>query len=413
MREWMISTSGTEPVPARDIAERTHLPLTRPARRSATYLLTGNGQPQMAACAQAALHAGHHVVLLPGRATGPLPDGILVHIEPERVRADAFTGPGARRGWDVAMYSSGSTTGTPRGYGFTRAQLDQVAGWYERIYQVTADSIIVTALPAVYNFTFVAGVLLAARLGARLHLSRSLRQVLRDARELAAAADRLVVLANPVVLDQADVTGPLPRQVLVDSGGAPLSTTAVMEYRNRGVDLREGYGLTETASLTHFDAEGTTSSLGTVGAAMPGVCTGIDITTGDPIVVLASPAIGIPLDPDEPNPMGLLRTTDLGAIDGNGRLRLLGRLDDEQIGGLWPRDTLDILGPVLHRSCALIRHSGGRVLIHLLTDVGDGAIAIRQRAADALGLPVRQVRVTEQGRQRLLHSVKLTRFPRR
>jgi hypothetical protein len=43
-------------------------------------------------------------------------------------------------------------------------------------------------------------------------------------------------------LGQADMTAPMPPNVLVDSGGAPLSTTAVMEYRDCGIDLREGQG---------------------------------------------------------------------------------------------------------------------------------------------------------------------------
>jgi hypothetical protein len=92
----------------------------------------------------------------------------------------------------------------------TIAQLDVVTSWYQAIYQVTPDSIIVTSLPAAYNFTFVAGVLLAACLGARLHLSSGSHRVLDDAARLASSADRLIVLANPVILDQAAPTAALP-----------------------------------------------------------------------------------------------------------------------------------------------------------------------------------------------------------
>lgn len=410
MREWMISTSGTDPVPARHIAEQIHLLLNHPAQHPDTYLLSGASQPRIAACADAALQAGHRVILLPGDPKGPLPSGTGLHIDAQRVHVSPYTGYGARLGWDIAMFSSGSTTGRPRGYGFTHAQLEQVTAWYEEIYRVTKDSIIVTALPAAYNFTFVAGVLLAARLGARLHLSRTPHEVIHDARQLAGVADRLVVLANPVVLEQADVTGPLPRNVLVDSGGAPLSTTAVMEYRDRGIDLSEGYGLTETASLTHFDVERSITSLGTVGAGMPGVRTTLDTMAGKSCVVLASPAIGVPLDRDEPAPAGLLRSTDVGSIDDQGRLRLLGRLDDEPIGGLWPRDTLDVLGPLLHRRCALIRHSDGQATIHLLNEATEEhTAAIQLRAADALDIPLEEVIVTAQNLRRLLHSLKLPR----
>ncbi|MCO5973748.1 AMP-binding protein [Actinoallomurus soli] len=410
MPDWTISTTGTDPAPARVIAEETHLPLTRPTHAPSTYLMHGSDQARIAAAAQTALQAGHRLVLLPGPPqTGALPDGIAVRIGERRVRVDEHTGGDVRGGWEVAMFTSGST-GTPRGYGFTSPQLEQVTAWYEQIYQVSKDSILVTALPAAYNFTFVAGVLLAARLGARLHLSRSLPRVLHDAKQLASAADRLVVLANPVILDQAQAAGPLPRHVLVDSGGAPLSTTAVMEYRNHGVDLREGYGLTETASLTHFDTDAGIPSVGTVGFGMPGVRTVIDTVGGGPVVEVASPAIGVPLDPAESAPGGRLRTTDLGRLDDRGRLRLLGRIGDEQIGGLWPRDTLDVLGPFLRRRCALVRHHTGRATIRLLAEASaEYTTAIQCRAADALGVSPDDVFVTSQGPTPLLHSVKLTR----
>ncbi|GAA4617335.1 hypothetical protein GCM10023195_77370 [Actinoallomurus liliacearum] len=414
MPDWTISTTGTDPAPAQVLAEETHLPLTRPISQPSAYLLHGSDQARIAAAAQATLQAGHRLVLLPGPPTGALPDGTVVQIDERRVRADAHTGGDVRGGWDVAMFTSGSTTGTPRGYGFTRAQLDQVTAWYEQIYHVTKDSIIVTALPAAYNFTFVAGVLLAARLGARLHLSRSLPRVLHDAKHLAGTADRLIVLANPVILDHAQAAGPLPRHVLVDSGGAPLSTTAVMDYRNHGIDLREGYGLTETASLTHFDAEAGINSLGTVGTEMPGVRTIVDTAGGEPVIELTSPTIGIPLDLTEPAADDRLRTTDLGRLDDRSRLRLLGRADDNQIGGLWPRDLLDVLGPLLRRRCALIRHHGGQATIRLLSDVStEYATAIQCRAADALGISPDDVAVAGQGTAPLLHSVKLSRDPQR
>jgi hypothetical protein len=122
----------------------TDVPAIDPASLAApNLLLTGSAQPQFAACAQTALRAGHQIVLL-----------------------------------------TGTSGGNP----------------------VTPDSIIVTSLPAAYNFTFVAGVLLAARLSARLHLSAGSHRVLDDAARLASSADRLIVLANPVILDQAGPT---------------------------------------------------------------------------------------------------------------------------------------------------------------------------------------------------------------
>jgi hypothetical protein len=413
MRDWTISADGLDPVPARQLAARAHLPLTRRDPRRRTYLLTGSAQPQIAACAQAALSAGHRVVLLPGSDAVSTPGGTLLRATGPTAAAAPTSGTATRDGWDVAMFSSGSTTGTPRGYGFTTAQLDMVTSWYQTIYQVTPDSIIVTSLPAAYNFTFVAGVLLAARLGARLHLSAGSHRVLDDAARLASSADRLIVLANPVSLDQAAPTAALPASVLIDSGGAPLSRSGISDFRACGIDVREGYGLTETASLTHFDSEATAASLGTVGTGMPGVHAAT-ITTrgGKPVIELSGPATGIPLDPGEALPSGSLRTTDLGVSDGHGRLRLLGRTDDEQISGLWPRDTLDALGPLLGRRCALVRHQHGRATVRLLTGVTPAAAtALRARAAVLLGITPEDVTITVHGNAPLLHSAKITRHP--
>ena len=318
MPDWTISANGLDPISARQLAADAYPPLTRAASRHCTYLLTGSAQPQLAACAQTALRAGHRIVLLPGTSAGDhisAPGGTLLRAAGQTASATPVTGTVTRNGWDVAMFSSGSTTGSPRGYGFTTGQLDVVTSWYQAIYQITPDSIIVTSLPTAYNFTFVAGVLLTARLGARLHLSAGSHRVLDDAARLASSADRLVVLANPVILDQAVLTAALPASVLVDSGGAPLSLTGISDFRAHGVDVREGYGLTETASLTHFDTEAIAASLGTVGTAMPAVHAAITIRGGKPLIELSGPATGIPLDAGEALPAGRLGTTDLGVSD--------------------------------------------------------------------------------------------------
>ncbi len=408
VRGWPVSATGAGPVPAHMLAQQTYPPLTHPSRPPRTYLLTGDDQPRLAACAYAAIAAGHRVMLLPSHHNGPTPGGTLVQTRDRRTRRVRCAGTHVRSGWDLAMFSSGSTTGMPRSYGFTLAQLTTVTGWYEDIYRATPESIIVTALPAAYNFTFVAGVLLAARVGARLHFSATAGQVLREAADLADSCDRVIILANPVILDQAVLPQRLPGNILADSGGAPLSTTAITAYRDHGLDLREGYGLTETASLTHFDAEASSVSLGTVGTPMHGVST--VIASGKPVITVTSPATGIPLDPTEPTHGTTLATTDLGTSDSGRRLRLLGRADDEQIAGQWPRDTLDALGPLLGRRCALIRHLDGRVHIRLLAPAGTALTgALRDKAASILDLPYAKITITCQGTAPLLHSAKLTR----
>ncbi len=411
MGEWSISATGAGPVPARILASQAYPPVTRACPPRRTYLLAGTDQPALAACAHAALAGGHRVFLLPRHDSGqigPAPAGILIRISDGSADHAPHKGTKVRGGWDLAMFSSGSTTGTPRGYGFTAAQLGIVTGWYQDIYQATPDSIIVTPLPAAYNFTFVAGVLLAARLGARLHFTASADRTIQEAASLTRDADRVIILANPVVLDQARLPDTLPGSILADSGGAPLSVTAITSYREHGLDLREGYGLTETASLTHFDTEATSASLGTAGRPMPGVAA--TIAAGQPLITVTSPATGIPLDPAGPAHGTTLVTADLGASSSAGRIRLLGRSGDEQIAGLWPHDTLDALGPLLGRRCALVRHHDGQAGIRLLRSAGPAlTAALRRKTASILDLPPGKITVTFQGTTPLLHSAKLTR----
>ncbi|MFI0350958.1 AMP-binding protein [Actinomadura sp. 9N407] len=410
MRDWTISTTGMEPISAHTYAARLAPSLTTPTPRR-TCLLTGDHQPGIATLGAAALTAGHQVALLP---TGPqvlAPPGIGLHLQAGQQPPQPASVPGddVRDRWDLALFSSGSTTGRPRGYGFTLDQLDTVTGWYQTIYQATADTIIVTALPAAYNFTFIAGGLLASRLGARLHLVDAFPRVLQEATRLAPAADRVIVLANPVVLDQADPSPPPTGNLTIDSGGAPLSSTAITDYRTHGIDVREGYGLTETASLTHFDTT-PAAPPGTVGTAMPGVTTIIN-NDAHPLLQLASPALALPLDPAEPATGPLLQTTDLGRIDETGRLRLLGRADDHPVNGYWPRDTLDALGPILGRRCAMVRHpSPDQVTVHTLTPLSATTrTALAEQAADLLGIPPSHITITAQ-RTPLLHSAKLPRW---
>ena len=400
---------------ARDYLKSAGVTLrTAPAR----IALSGDAQDIVAAVALFLADQEHQVILVPDEhdertASPPFrARHSLRAIDRGQPYHEFPSGVGPEGEWQIALYSSGST-GMPRAYGFTIRQLATVATWYSGIYQVTGSSAIVTCLPVSYNFTFIAGLCLSAQTGARLHLSASTDEVFRDAAELATRSDRVVILANPVILSSAVSAGVrLPGNVLIDSGGAPLSTPGIARLRDMLGDVREGYGLTETASLTHFDAEGTAPSLGTVGAPMPGVNCWIDTSSGRPRVGLESPAVGVEILSDgasRPSRSSLL-TGDLGTIDAAGRLRLLGRADDWPAGDLWPRDTLDLIGEELGTQCALVRHPApDEIQVRVLGgQPADTAARIRMLVTERTGLPVTSVSVTGQDGP-LLHSRKMPR----
>ncbi|QBI56153.1 AMP-binding protein [Streptomonospora litoralis] len=403
MHDFAISTGDTPTTSARGLGRRltgSTLPTTPQHRPIA---LSGTDQRALACATAWALAQGQPIILQPAGVGRRTPPASALSAAPTTIGA-----PAGETDWRVALYSSGST-GSERAYAFTAHHLDQLATWYADVYTATEASVIVTHLPIAYNFAFIAGLCLAANLGARLHLAASPQAAFADADRLASEHDRCIILGNPVLL-AAPPHRRLAENVLIDSGGAPLSTATIRHYREHIADVREGYGLTETGSLTHFDREAHERSLGTVGTAMPHVETSIAERDGHPRIALHTPVVGIPLAGSTPPPHpGGLVTSDIGRIDASGRLRLLGRADDHPINGAWPRDVLDHIGPLLGTRSAYIHHPTPghvRIRLHGRTDPARIA-ALRTRAADRLDLPPRSITVQSTGR--LLHSHKIPR----
>jgi hypothetical protein len=418
----LVSTTTSSAQPTGAVARRSLQAsgVTMPSARE-RIALSGSDELVLAALALHVISLGHQLVLVPWSIDSPedrwpLRAGHRLHVTSGGI--EHFQSPLRTRvsgTWDVAMYTSGST-GKSRAFGFTRDQLNTVASWYIHNYGLTSNSGILTSLPVTYNFTFVAGLYLAAVTGACLHLSRSPDVTFQDVVRLAPLMDRCVVLANPVLLQLADHTTGLPGNAVIDSGGAPLSTPSVAFLRKVVGDVREGYGLTETASLTHFDTEGTTESLGTVGTCVPGVRAWITETDGRPRLGLKSPTVGVEVFADGsagPARTSLV-TSDLACIDQQGRLRVLGRADDWCIGGFWPRDTLDLIGVAIGVRCALVRHPAiDEVHIRVLGNVTSNmADSVRSLVSRRLELRIEKIDIDGAVSQ-LLHSHKLPRSPSR
>ncbi len=114
------------------------------------------------------------------------------------------------------------------------------------------------------------------------------------------------------------------------SGSAPLSAATLRWYRKLGLDLLEGYGLSENMGYSHFSRSGQ-SRLGYVGTPNPGVTQRI-ASTGE--VELKSPTnmLGYYKDPKKTTETftrdGFLKTGDVGYVDHEGRLKITGRIKD-------------------------------------------------------------------------------------
>jgi len=310
--------------------------------------------------------------------------------------------------WDVAMSTSG-TTRAPRTFGFTLTQLTGVCSLYQQLYGLDEQADIITALPAAHNFAFIAGVCAAATTGAGMLFAPTHSDVIAH---LASHLHqrRTIVLASPVLLEQEGIERVATPNLLIDSGAAPVSRPHVLALRDRGADLREGYGTTETLSLTHFDTASTEQSAGTVGTTVPGVSCRIST---DHLVEVQTPYLGKELDkellPAAATASPWAGTGDLGAIDPHGQLRLLGRAGDQPIAGLWPRDILDALGTTLGARTAAITSQPDALTVQVLQPLPEGVHqCLVDLCASLTSLPRTAIHIITPARA-LTYSMKLPR----
>ncbi|WP_372963984.1 AMP-binding protein [Marinobacter sp.] len=114
------------------------------------------------------------------------------------------------------------------------------------------------------------------------------------------------------------------------SGSAPLSSDVLDWYRNLGLELLEGYGMSENFAYSHMNKPGRTRT-GYVGEPLPGVEVKIS-DVGE--ILVKSPATMMGYYKDEEKTAeaftedGFLKTGDKGEIDEMGRLKLTGRIKE-------------------------------------------------------------------------------------
>ena len=122
------------------------------------------------------------------------------------------------------------------------------------------------------------------------------------------------------------------------SGAAALSPDVAEFVDNLGIDVYEGYGMTESSGIATANQPGQ-RRIGTVGKALPGVeikldhqAPGSDADNGEIIILGLGVMAGYHNHPDETakvmTPEGGLRTGDLGRFDKDGFLSVTGRVKE-------------------------------------------------------------------------------------
>ena len=114
-------------------------------------------------------------------------------------------------------------------------------------------------------------------------------------------------------------------------GAAPMPVALLQWYSKLGLNINEGYGMTENLAVSHITEPGKNQQ-GTVGPAYDGVDQRIDAQTGE--IQMRSPALmlGYYKAPEQTAEAmtadGWLRTGDKGKIDAQGLLHITGRVKD-------------------------------------------------------------------------------------
>ena len=114
-------------------------------------------------------------------------------------------------------------------------------------------------------------------------------------------------------------------------GAAPMPAELLRWYVRLGLDLIEGYGMTENCGASHATLPGK-SRPGTVGLPYDGVQCRLDPATGEIQVKCAWTMLGYYKEPEQTKAAltddGYLKTGDKGALDAEGNLRITGRVKD-------------------------------------------------------------------------------------
>lgn len=119
------------------------------------------------------------------------------------------------------------------------------------------------------------------------------------------------------------------------SGGAALPRDIALEFQGLGIELYEGYGLTEAAPVICAHRPGEERSPGSVGPPIPGAEVRIREPDGEGVgeILARSPSLFLGYDRDDEQTGrtlvdGWLHTGDLGRIDERGQVHVVGRIKD-------------------------------------------------------------------------------------
>jgi long-chain acyl-CoA synthetase len=271
--------------------------------------------------------------------------------------SEPISGPPTRAADDSALliYTSGST-GVPKGVEHTFRTTCVAAKGFLQLLPLTADDRVLSYLPLAHAFERTAIEFLSFKTGMRIYFAESLETFLADMQRarptLFQSVPRLWLkfqlgvfakvpeqklarlLKIPILsyfLKKKILKGlGLDQARLAVSGSAPIPPSLIQWYQDLGLELLEGYAMSENFSYSHLSLPGK-ARIGYVGHCVPGAeCRISEI--GE--VEVKSPATmkGYYKEPAQSRECmtadGFLKTGDRGEIDDQGRLKITGRVKE-------------------------------------------------------------------------------------
>jgi len=331
------------------------LPLNTAYTLEELRFFLGDAQPKLCVCAPeeaadiaALLEGSGRTLSISADSAGSFADAIA-EAEPLKDVAD-------RCDDDLAalLYTSG-TTGRSKGAMLTQSNLLSNARALVAEWRFTADDVLIHALPIFHTHgLFVAtNVMLAAGGGMIFHQAFNAGAILDDLPRATA------LMGVPTFYTRLLASERLNRDLvghmrLFVSGSAPLLAETHVEFEARtGHRILERYGMTETNMNTSNPYEGERRA-GTVGFPLPGTEVRIADTDGNPLaqgeiggIEVRGPNVfvgywGLPeKTKSEFRTDGFFITGDVGMIDEDGYLHIVGRAKDLIISGgfnIYPKE---------------------------------------------------------------------------
>jgi long-chain acyl-CoA synthetase len=263
------------------------------------------------------------------------------------------------------LYTSG-TTGRPKGAeGSHFSLVEQTTTLLLNTFDLHSDDTILGCLPLFHTFGQTCTLNTGFRVGAKLVL------LPRFTGELALRAlidsECTVIMGVPTMyialLEAAKHTDERPNLRYAVSGGASLPVAVIDRFREVfGVEIYEGYGLTETSPVASFNHVGRQPRAGSIGQAIWGV--DVEIAKSDledsiellpvdelgEIVIRGHNLMSGYLNQDEESAKvvvdGWFRTGDLGTKDADGYLWIVDRKKDMILRNgynVYPREVEEVL----------------------------------------------------------------------